>query len=177
MCPGEWSEITKIIKDEYNNFEGFVILNGTDTMTYTVSVLSFMVDNLNKPIIITGSQKPIGETRSDAVQNPVTAIEIAVSLKRQQIISRRFASFLGTNSSEVIQRSNLARAIMKRFNLLNSRLNRTADEYVVINERLLRHGSPQSLQVSSEYSPKVMYLKISPGMDLDLIEYRYFGEA
>ena len=59
---------------------------------------------------------------------------------------------------------------MKRFNLLILPELGTADEYVVINERLLRHGSPQSLQVSSEYSPKVMYLKIAPGMDLDLIE-------
>jgi L-asparaginase len=170
VSPEVWSEITKIIKDEYSNYEGFVILNGTDTMTYTTSVLSFMIDNLNKPIIITGSQKPIGETRSDAVQNLITAIEIAAAKSLGKTVVPEVCLFFRNKLFRGCRTVKFSASNYEAFQSPNFPELGTADEYIVINESLLRSGSPQSLQVSNEYSPKVMYLKIAPGMDLDLIE-------
>lgn len=72
-----WIEIAKVIEDNYDKYDGFVVLHGTDTMSYTVSVLSFMLENLTKPVIFTGSQLPIGKLRTDGKENLITALEIA----------------------------------------------------------------------------------------------------
>lgn len=79
MSPDLWVKITKIIIDRYNEFDGFVILHGTDTMAYTASALSFMLGNLTKPIILTGSQLPIGQLRTDGKENLITSIELAAA--------------------------------------------------------------------------------------------------
>jgi L-asparaginase len=77
MNPDDWSEIAKIIEDNYSRFDGFVVLHGSDTMSYSASALSFMFENLSKPVIFTGSQLPIGDLRTDAKENLITAIQIA----------------------------------------------------------------------------------------------------
>lgn len=77
MSPKVWVQIAQAIEDNYNNYVGFVILHGTDTMAYTSSTLSFMLKNLGKPVVITGSQVPLSETRNDAYENLVTAIYVA----------------------------------------------------------------------------------------------------
>ena len=75
--PMRWAEIVGIISNNYDDYDGFVILHGTDTMAYTASALSFMLENLTKPVILTGSQLPIGELRTDGKENMMTAIELA----------------------------------------------------------------------------------------------------
>lgn len=72
-----WSELVQIISQNYNRYDGFVILHGTDTMAYTASALSFMLQNLTKPVILTGSQLPIGQLRTDGKENLLTSIELA----------------------------------------------------------------------------------------------------
>lgn len=79
MEPGNWTQIGKTIAAHYLKYDGFVVLHGSDTMAYTASALSFMLENLAKPVILTGSQLPIGEIRTDARENLITAIEIAAS--------------------------------------------------------------------------------------------------
>lgn len=79
MEPSLWAKLVKIIAYNYDNYDGFVILHGTDTMSYTASALSFMLENLNKPVILTGSQLPIGTLRTDGKENLITAIEIAAA--------------------------------------------------------------------------------------------------
>jgi len=79
MEPAYWAKLVKIITYNYDNFDGFVILHGTDTMSYTASALSFMLENLSKPVILTGSQLPIGTLRTDGKENLITAIEIAAA--------------------------------------------------------------------------------------------------
>lgn len=79
MDPEAWSELVKIIYERYEKYDGFVILHGTDTMSYTASALSFMLENLNKPVILTGSQLPIGVLRTDGKENLMTSIEIAAT--------------------------------------------------------------------------------------------------
>ena len=83
-----WIKLATIIKDNYLNYDGFVILHGSDTMSYTASALSFMLENLDKPVILTGSQLPIGIIRTDGKENLITAIEIAsAQLKNKPIVS------------------------------------------------------------------------------------------
>ena len=77
MQPKNWLTIAQIIYDNYDKYDGFVVLHGSDTMAYTASALSFLLENLSKPVILTGSQLPIGEIRTDAKENLLTAIEIA----------------------------------------------------------------------------------------------------
>ncbi|ABC33281.1 L-asparaginase/archaeal Glu-tRNAGln amidotransferase subunit D [Hahella chejuensis KCTC 2396] len=77
--PPEWARIAKDISDRYDDYDGFVVLHGTDTMAYTASALSFLLRDLTKPVIVTGSQIPLSELRNDAQTNLVTAIELASS--------------------------------------------------------------------------------------------------
>ncbi len=83
MNPDYYVEIAQIISDEYENYDGFVVLTGSDTMSYISSAISFMLENLQKPVIFTGSQLPIGDLRTDAKENLITSIEIA-SAKRKK---------------------------------------------------------------------------------------------
>ena len=77
MNPENWIKIAICIEDNYSHFDGFVVLHGSDTMSYSASALSFMLENLSKPVIFTGSQLPIGDLRTDAKENLITAIQIA----------------------------------------------------------------------------------------------------
>lgn len=77
VSPKEWAQIVRIISDNYGNYDGFVILHGTDTMAYTASALSFMLENLTKPVILTGSQLPLGQLRTDGKENLISSIELA----------------------------------------------------------------------------------------------------
>lgn len=79
MSPKIWAEVGHIILRNYANYDGFVVLHGSDTMAYTGSALSFMLENLNKPVILTGSQLPIGILRTDARENLISAIELAIA--------------------------------------------------------------------------------------------------
>jgi L-asparaginase len=77
MNPEHWVSIATIIEENYTKFDGFVVLHGSDTMSYSASALSFMLENLSKPVVFTGSQLPIGDLRTDAKENLITAIQIA----------------------------------------------------------------------------------------------------
>ena len=79
MNPGFWVRLAEVIEDNYEKYDGFVVLHGTDTMAYTASVLSFMLENLNKPVVFTGSQLPMGVLRTDGRENFINAIEIAAA--------------------------------------------------------------------------------------------------
>ncbi|MBQ6767064.1 MAG: type I asparaginase [Prevotella sp.] len=79
MTPARWTELSHVIADHYDDYDGFVVLHGTDTMAYTASALSYMLENLTKPVIFTGSQLPIGMLRTDGKENLITSIEMAAA--------------------------------------------------------------------------------------------------
>ena len=79
VTPELWCELARLIRDNYDAYDGFVVLHGTDTMSYSASALSFMLVNLAKPVIFTGSQIPIGVLRTDGRENLITAVEIAAA--------------------------------------------------------------------------------------------------
>lgn len=86
MSPDVWIELAGIIEDRYDRYDGFVILHGSDTMAFTASALSYMLENLSKPVILTGSQLPIGKIRTDAKENIITAMEIAATRHNGQVM-------------------------------------------------------------------------------------------
>ncbi|MFC2080994.1 asparaginase [Bacteroidota bacterium] len=79
--PESWIKIAELIRDEYDHYDGFIVLHGTDTMSFSASALSFMLENLGKPVIFTGSQLPVSSLRTDARENLIAAIEIAAAEK------------------------------------------------------------------------------------------------
>jgi len=79
MTPQDWQTIANDIRDNYDDYDGFVILHGTDTMAFTASALSFMLENLSKPVIVTGSQIPLAELRSDGQQNLLNSLYVAAN--------------------------------------------------------------------------------------------------
>jgi L-asparaginase len=96
MRPEIWQNLAEIIVNSHDTYFGFVILHGTDTMAYTASALSFMLQGLKKPIIFTGAQLPIGKIRTDGKENLITAIEIAASELQQQPIVQEVAICFGS---------------------------------------------------------------------------------
>lgn len=86
MSPEIWIKLVTILEENYAEYDGFVILHGTDTMAYTASALSFMLHNLQKPVILTGSQLPLGTVRTDGKENLITALEIAAAQKNNQAL-------------------------------------------------------------------------------------------
>ncbi len=93
MAIEDWQRLATIIKENYHLYDGFVILHGTDTMAFTASALSFMLKNLSKPVILTGSQLPIGVIRTDGKENLITAIEIAAAKKNDKPIVNEVAIY------------------------------------------------------------------------------------
>lgn len=83
VVPGFWVELVTLIQAEYAHYDGFVILHGTDTMSFTASALSFMLEDLEKPIVLTGSQLPIGMLRTDGKENLISSIEIAAAVNKE----------------------------------------------------------------------------------------------
>ena len=85
MTVNEWNRIGELIAENYDSYDGFVVLHGTDTMAYTASALSFMLENLDKPVILTGSQIPLCEVRSDGLDNLITSLLIAKEGKCREV--------------------------------------------------------------------------------------------
>lgn len=86
MAVDDWNRIGEVIASRYSAYDGFVILHGTDTMAYTASALSFMLENLDKPVVLTGSQIPLSEVRSDGLDNLITSIIIAADGKHREVL-------------------------------------------------------------------------------------------
>ena len=126
MNPKHWMTIAKIIQDHYDEYDGFVVLHGSDTMSYSASALSFMLENLTKPVIFTGSQLPIGDLRTDAKENLITSIQIAALCENGQPVVRevglyfeyklfgKWVFILSINCIGVIELQKLAQNILKR---------------------------------------------------------------
>lgn len=108
MSPSHWINLVEIIEDHYNEYDGFVILHGSDTMAYTASALSFLIQGIKKPIILTGSQLPIGTIRTDGKENLITAIEIAAqkdeynqAIVQEVCVYFEYSLYRGNRSSKV----------------------------------------------------------------------------
>lgn len=165
MEPKVWSKLAKIISENYNQYDGFVILHGTDTMAYTASALSFMLGNLNKPVILTGSQLPIGALRTDGKENLLTSIEIAsTKVNGHPIVSE--VSILFEN--KLLRGNRTSKVQAENFNAFRSYNHPTlANCGIQINynlESILPYKSKQQLDPHTKMCRDVVILKLFTGI-------------
>jgi len=167
----DWKEMCTVVRDNYDKYEGFVILHGTDTMAYTASCLSFMLDNLNKPVVITGSQKPIGSTRSDAVQNIVTAIEIAAAKTLNQTIVPEVCLLFQENLFRGCRIRKISASSFEGFDSPNYLHLGKCGEHIVIDKNIIREQTPNlKLSASDNLNDDVVCIDIFPGMKPQVLE-------
>jgi len=160
----EWVKIARDIEERYDRYDGFIILHGTDTMAYTASALSFMLDGLAKPVILTGSQIPLCEVRSDARDNVVTALMIAGNYNVPEVCLYFGNKLLRGNRSTKISSDELIAFASPNYPSL-------ADVGVRINlhENLIRKAGG-SLKLSPFTSHQIAVLKLFPGIQFDVFD-------
>ncbi|MBF0132344.1 MAG: asparaginase [Magnetococcales bacterium] len=163
--PRHWLTMVRIIKENYGNYSGFVILHGTDSMVFTASALSFMITELDKPIVITGSQiAGIVNPRNDAHQNMITAIMLAnPEAHKLALIPEVFISF-----GNLIVRGNRAKKMnvveYQGFNSPNYPLLGRAGDHIVIERKQIRRPSEIGVQFSELMDTNVIIVEVFPGM-------------
>ncbi|MDR3188262.1 MAG: asparaginase [Prevotellaceae bacterium] len=166
MGPEEWKKIVRIIEENYDRYDGFVILQGTDTMAYSASALSFMLESLNKPVILTGSQLPIGKIRTDGKENLITALEIAVD---KNPAGRALAPEVCIFFQNLLMRGNRTTKInaanFKAFNSLNYPILAEAGTYIRYKPELIRYP-PEHSRTKFHYllDTNVAIIKLFPGI-------------
>jgi len=170
MHPDYWIDIAKVIEQNYNDYEGFVVLHGTDTMTYTATALSFLLENLNKPVIVTGSQCPIGQPRSDAIQNLVSSLMIAApknfNLPLVPEVCIFFQNYLlRGNRSRKISSTDYAAFHSPNFPLLGQ-----IGEHIKIQKKLIRIPSQEGFFINENFEKNVLMFDIFPGINLDILK-------
>ena len=169
MNPDYWIDIARVIEKRYNEFVGFVILHGTDTMTYTATALSFLLENLSKPVIITGSQLPIYRPRNDAVQNLTTSLIIAASADYIPVIPEVCILF-----DKVLLRGNRSRKISSSgfggFDSPNFLPLATIGEHIEVNTKLLREVSTKKFFINDSLDTNVMIFDVFPGIEPKILQ-------
>jgi L-asparaginase len=170
MKPSNWVELAKIIQSNYAEYDAFVVLHGTDTMAYTASALSFMLENLSKPVILTGAQLPIGIARTDARENLITALEIASA----QIDGRPIVPEVAIYFNSYLLRGNRAKKKeSSQFNAFRSEnYPHLAEVGVTIeyNHPYIRsYRTDLPLIVHKTLDDHVMILKLFPGIQQSII--------
>ena len=160
-----WIEMASIIEKNYDDYDGFVILHGSDTMAYTASALSFMLENLAKPVILTGSQLPIGEIRTDAKENLITALEIAAAkdenghaIVNEVCIYFDYKLFRGNRSKKTDANK------FEAFSSPNFPILAEAGVHINFNSEMLMPRSEASFVVHKKLKNPISLLKIFPGI-------------
>lgn len=170
MNPQKWVEMAQIIEDNYANFDGFVVLHGSDTMSYSASALSFMFENLSKPIVFTGSQLPIGDLRTDAKENLITAIQIASLKKNGKPIFKEvclyfeYKLYRGNRTSKINAEHFMAFASPNFPALAESGVH-----IKINNESLFQASTTKKLVVHKELDSNVAIIKMFPGLNQNVL--------
>ncbi len=172
MNPEHWVEIAEIIEYSYDSFDGFVILHGSDTMSYTASALSFMLENLAKPVIFTGAQLPIGDLRTDAKENLITSIQIA-SLKDEEntpVINEvclyfEYKLYRGNRTTKINAEH------FQAFNSLNYPCLAESGVHLKINHQYLwKLKNTEPLKVHKKLDNRIALVKLYPGVTESYLE-------
>jgi len=163
--PETWKEIALIIEENFENFDGFVVLHGTDTMAYSASALSFMLQNLSKPVIFTGAQLPIGMMRSDAKENLLTAIEIATAKENGKAIVPEVCIFF---EDTLFRGNRTTKKNAEHFNAFNSYnyppLAKVGVHIKYFNSYIHYPEPFAKLEVKTNINPNIGILKLFPGI-------------
>ncbi len=158
-----WQRMAQIIEVNYEHYDGFVILHGTDTMSYSASALSFMLENLSKPVIFTGSQLPIGQIRTDGKENLITAIEIAAAREDGQAVVQEVCIYF---QSQLFRGNRTHKYNTENFDAFESaNLDALAEVgiHIKYNKDLLLRPKG-NFTVRKQFDPAVIVLRIFPGI-------------
>lgn len=167
VTPGFWVRLADAIAAHYDAHDGFIILHGTDTMAYSASALSFMLENLGKPVIFTGSQLPLGAIRTDAKRNLITAVEIAASETALPEVCIYFNNqlFRGNRAEKFSANA------FDAFHSLNYPVLAEAGVQLIFHKEFILHTPSKKLKVHLELDPAVGVLRLFPGITSDWLEY------
>ena len=172
MEPELWSRIVTIIEENYDRYDGFVILHGTDTMSFTASALSFMLEGLMKPVILTGSQLPIGALRTDGKENLITAIEIAAAKYSDgtPIVPEVCVFF-----QEKLMRGNRTTKVnSESFGAFNSNnyptLAKAGTDIQFHTRNIKKYQPGLKLKAHHEYNSNIIILSLFPGIQQEVVE-------
>jgi len=166
MNPEHWATIAELIESNYSVYDGFVVLHGSDTMSYTASALSFMLENLTKPVIFTGSQLPIGDLRTDAKENLITSIQIAALQEKGKSVIQEVGLYFEYKLYRANRTTKINAEHFKAFNSLNyPPLAESCVHLKVYNEYIEKAKSAKKLKVHKQMDTNVAILKIFPGIN------------
>lgn len=172
MNPSYWSLIASIIEEHYEGHDGFVVLHGSDTMSYSASALSFMLENLDKPVIFTGSQLPIGDLRTDAKENLITSIEIASLQENGKPVVQEvglyfeYKLYRGNRTTKVNAEHFEAFASLNYPPLVESGVHLKVHH----NYLLKKQTKNKSLLVHKQMDDRVAILKLFPGINQEVLK-------
>jgi len=164
MSPEFWVKIAEVIKDHYEQHDGFVILHGSDTMAFTASALSFMLENLNKPVILTGSQLPLGFLRTDGKDNLIAAIQIAAASEDDTPLVPEVCIYF---ENELIRGNRAVKYNAENFNAFvspNYPVLADVGIYIKYNNEKIRKPNFKKLKVNTKLESNVGLLKMFPGI-------------
>jgi len=166
MNPEHWATIAELIESNYSAYDGFVVLHGSDTMSYTASALSFMLENLTKPVIFTGSQLPIGDLRTDAKENLITSIQIAALQEKGKSVIQEVGLYFEYKLYRANRTTKINAEHFKAFSSLNyPPLAESGVHLKVYNEYIEKAKSTKKLKVHKQMDTNVAILKIFPGLN------------
>lgn len=172
--PEFWVSLACLIRDNYSGYDGFVVLHGTDTMAFTASMLSFMLENLGKPVILTGSQLPIGMLRTDGRENLISSIEIAAAKRPDgSPCVPEVCVFFENELYRGNRTVKYSAEYFKAFRSPNYPLLAAAGIHINFNWDAIRKPEPSDggiLKVSTELDTRVGILKLYPGMPQEYVD-------
>ena len=171
MHPGYWNQIADIVDANYSRCDGFVVLHGSDTMSYSASALSFMLENLSKPVVFTGSQLPIGDLRTDAKENLITSIEIATLHKNNRPLIKEVAIYFEYKLYRANRATKINAEHFEAFASLNYPAIVESGVHLKVNlEYLYKPNLRKKLRVHRALNTNVVIIKLFPGISRDVLE-------
>lgn len=171
MNPKYWIKITQIIEDNYDIADGFVILTGSDTMSYTASAISFMLEGLSKPVIFTGSQLPIGDLRTDAKENLITAIQIASASDNEVPKINEVCLYFEYKLYRANRTTKINAEHFEAFSSPNFPHIAESGVHLKFEEHLLHKRTVnKQLTVRKQLNENIVILKLFPGITLNVVQ-------
>lgn len=172
MSPAYWIMIAEIIEKRYQDIDGFVVLTGTDTMSYTSSALSFILENLSKPVIFTGSQLPIGDLRTDAKENLITAIQVAAAQENGEPRIKEVGLYFEYKLYRANRTTKVSSEQFEAFESPNYPHLGESGVHLNFNDPwLAKAETGKPLRLQKNFDANVVILKLFPGINKNMVEH------
>ncbi|MDO6759899.1 asparaginase [Tamlana sp. 2_MG-2023] len=166
-----WVQIAQLIEDNYDAFDGFVVLHGSDTMSYTASALSFMLENLGKPVVFTGSQLPIGDLRTDAKENLITSIQVASLQSNGYPLIKEVCLYFEYKLYRANRTTKLNAEDFQAFSSFNYHDLAESGVHLKVNfEYLYKPNHKEKLKVHKNLDNNIALIKVYPGITEAVIQ-------